>query len=80
MVTDNVTNLGDIFNNNVQTSAALTDCQDWDNPRTYTYSALDSAADSCALGLQARGLEPGDAVAILSANRAEFMIALMGIL
>ena len=80
MVADNVTNLGDIFNNNVQTSVALTDCRDWDHPKTYTYGALDSAADNCALGLRARGLKPGDAVAILSANRAEFMIAFMGIL
>ncbi len=80
MVADNVTNLGDIFHKGVQTSIALTDCLDWYNPKTYTYSTLQSAANSCALGLRTRGLKSGDAVAILSANRAEFMIAFMGIL
>ena len=80
MVADNVTNLGDILNKNVQRNPALTDCRDWNNPKTYTHGALDSGANNCASGLRARGLEPGDAVAILSANRAEFMIAFMGIL
>ena len=61
-------------------NGSLTDCRDWTNHKTYTYSALDSGANNCASGLRARGLEPGDAVAILSANRAEFMIAFMGIL
>ena len=75
------TNLGDIFDLAAAAErTALIDCREWDNPREYTHSELNAQANACARGLIARGLEPGQSVALLSANRAEFMIAYMGIL
>ncbi len=59
---------------------ALIDCRSWDHPRTYSHRQLDDLANACARGLRGRGLKAGQAVAILSANRAEFLIAYLGIL
>jgi len=74
-------NLGDVFDlARVGGRTALVDCRDWDAPREYSHRELDEAADACARGLRARGLEAGQRVAILSANRAEFYIAFMGIM
>ncbi len=81
MSADSSTNLGDVFDvANAGANIALMDCRDWENPREYTHAELDAAANACARGLRARGLKQGDTVALLSANRAEFMIAYMGIL
>jgi long-chain acyl-CoA synthetase len=59
-------------------NVALIDCRDWDAPRSYTHRQLHEAANACARGLLARGLSRGDRVAILSANRVEFLIAFFG--
>ncbi|MBT3329883.1 MAG: acyl--CoA ligase [Rhodospirillaceae bacterium] len=59
---------------------ALIDCRDWDNPTEYSHREIDDAANACARGLLARGLRRGDTVALLSANRAEFLISYLGIL
>ena len=59
---------------------ALIDCLDWEHPREYTHRELDDLANGYARGLLKNGLKRGDAVAILSANRAEFLIAYLGIL
>ena len=75
------TNLGNIFDLAAAGDRnALIDCRKWDNPREYTHGELDAQANACARGLIARGLKPGQSVALLSANRVEFMIAFMGIL
>src|SRR3954469_9048870 len=58
---------------------ALIDVRDWENPRTYTHREIDDAANALARGLLKRGLSRGDAVAILSLNRAEFVISFLGI-
>ncbi len=58
----------------------LTDLLDWDRPRLYRRADIDAAADACARGLWRRGLRRGDAVGILSANRAEFVLSLLGIM
>src|SRR5262244_1368664 len=76
---DAVVNLGDLFDRSRPADAvAVIDCLDWDHPRQYTYGELDRLADACARGLLRRGLRRGDAVAILSGNRAEFLAAYLG--
>src|SRR5215471_3830302 len=76
---DTVVNLGDLLDRSRPADAlAVIDCLDWDHPRPYTYGELDRLADACARGLLRRGLRRGDAVAILSGNRAEFLAAYPG--
>src|SRR4051812_17727907 len=58
---------------------ALIDVIDWDNPRTYMHPEIDAAANAVARGLLTRGYTRGDAIAIVSANRAEYVIAFLGI-
>ena len=58
---------------------AIIDLLDWDHPRLYTHREIDELANGVARGLLKRGLARGDAVAILSANRAEFVVAFLGI-
>ena len=72
-------NLGDLFDpSSMGDRVALIDCRDWDAPRSYTYKRIDELADACARGLLKRGLARGSAVAILSSNRAEFLVAYLG--
>src|SRR5215467_7298651 len=76
---DAVANLGDLLDRSRPADAvAVIDCLDWDHPRQVTYGELDRLADACARGLLRRGLRRGDAVAILSGNRAEFLAAYLG--
>ena len=75
------TNLGALFD--AETGGdriALIDCHDWEEPRQFTHRQLDEAANACARGLRRLGYTPGDAIAILSANRSEFLISYLGIL
>ncbi|MGI9412002.1 MAG: class I adenylate-forming enzyme family protein [Hyphomicrobiaceae bacterium] len=74
-------NLGALFDpDNGGDNIALVDCSDWDHPTTMTHREIDAAANACARGLLRRELKRGDAVALLSANRSEFLIGYLGIL
>lgn len=45
---------------------------------SYTYQELESASTRFASGLAARGIGPGDRVAIMAANRKEYLVAFFG--
>jgi acyl-CoA synthetase (AMP-forming)/AMP-acid ligase II len=72
-------NLGDLLDRDAPGSAtALIDLLDWTQPREYTHAEIDRLARACARGLVRHGLSRGDAVAILAANRAEYVAAYFG--
>jgi long-chain acyl-CoA synthetase len=58
----------------------LIDCRRSEHPVTWTGQDLEAQADAVARGLQKRGLVPGDRVAIISSNRAEYLTAYYGIM
>ncbi|MEK9753714.1 MAG: long-chain fatty acid--CoA ligase, partial [Rhodospirillaceae bacterium] len=85
MTVRDTANLGDIFHRDHGAAGpsarlVLTDCRDWDAPREWTQVKLEAAADACGRGLLGTGLKPGDAVVMLSANSAQFLVAFLGIL
>ena len=57
---------------------ALIDLADPAAPREWSFGDLDRAASAVARGLLARGGKRGDRVAILSANRAEYLTVFLG--
>ena len=76
-----LTNLGDLLDiATPRTSPALIDCRDWENPRTLTHGDIEQQVHACARALKASGLDRGDRVAILSLNRAEFVIAYLAVM
>jgi acyl-CoA synthetase (AMP-forming)/AMP-acid ligase II len=59
---------------------AIIDLGGEQSPREFTYAQLDAMASGVARALATRGLRRGDRVAILSANRTEYLAAYYGIM
>ncbi|MDH3600917.1 MAG: acyl--CoA ligase [Candidatus Tectomicrobia bacterium] len=72
-------NLGDLVNREVPPEAvAVIDCLHEDTPRIYSHGAIDAAANAVARGLIARGYQRGDRIAIIAANRVDYLTAYFG--
>jgi len=75
------TNLGDLVRRERDLDkVALIDLGGEQAPREFSYRRLDAMANGVARALLARGLNRGERIGILSANRAEFLAAYNGIL
>jgi acyl-CoA synthetase (AMP-forming)/AMP-acid ligase II len=75
------TNLGDLIVRVRDLSkVAVIDLGGETAPREFTYAQIDAMANGVARALGKRGLARGDRVAILSANRAEYLAAFYGIM
>ncbi|MEZ4587313.1 MAG: class I adenylate-forming enzyme family protein [Gemmatimonadales bacterium] len=72
------TNLGDIAPRDAPDHPLLVDLREPDRPRRWSAAELEQAANAVARGLLGRGFRRGDRVAIVSANRAEFLAAYFG--
>ena len=75
------TNLGDLIRRDRDgAKTAIIDLGGEAAPREFSYRGLDRMANGVARGLTARGLARGDRVAILAANRTEYIAAYFGII
>lgn len=74
-------NLGDLINRDRDLSKiAITDLGGEVAPREFTYAQLDAMSNGVARALSKRGLKRGTRVAILSANRTEYLATYFGIM
>jgi long-chain acyl-CoA synthetase len=75
------TNLGDlIVRDRDMSKVAVVDLGGEESPREFSYLEVDAMANGVARALTKRGFARGDRVAILSANRAEYLAAYYGIM
>ena len=74
-------NLGDLTDRDADPNAtAMIDAGDWQAPLTFTHGEIDERANAVARALLAQGHAPGDRVAILAANSADYLVAYFGIM
>lgn len=73
-------NLGDIAWRDDPARELIVDFRDPTSPVSWSAGRFHDAVQGVARGLRARGLAPGDRVAILSDNRPEFLAAYLGIM
>ena len=74
-------NLGDLIEHDRDPGkVAVVDLGGEDAPREFTYLELDGMATGVARSLARRGLARGDRIAILAANRAEYLAAYFGVM
>ena len=72
-------NLGDLTARDADPDAlALIDLRDDTTPRQYRHGDIVGAANAVARALVARGAQRGDRIAILAANRVEYLTAYLG--
>lgn len=74
------TNLGDILRVDGPDIERFVDLREADRPRAWTATEMAATVNGVSRGLVARGLTRGDRVAILAENRAEFLIAYLGVM
>ncbi len=75
------TNLGDLIPRGRDLAkTAIIDLGGEQSPREFSFAQIDAMANGVARALSKRGLHRGDRVAILSANRAEYIAAYYGIM
>ncbi len=77
----NFSNVGDLVDRGRDLDkTAVIDLGGETAPRAFAFEALDRMANGVARGLLARGLARGERVALLAANRAEYLAAYYGIM
>src|ERR1700722_18500923 len=75
------TNLGDLIRRDRDLNKiAIVDLGGEQGPREFTFAQLDAMANGVARALVNRGLARGDRIALLAANRAEYIAAYYGIM
>jgi acyl-CoA synthetase (AMP-forming)/AMP-acid ligase II len=72
-------NLGLLFAEHTQSDRpAVIDLRDPARPQPVSFRELEAGCNALARGLVRAGLKPGDRIGILSLNRAEFVVTLLG--
>ena len=72
-------NLGLLLGEHAQSERpAIIDLRDSKQPRPVSFCELDAGCNAVARGLERSGIKPGDRIGVLSLNRVEFVMTLLG--